>query len=84
VSDRPVLTLIGTPDCHLCHVMAAVVRDTLGDRVELLECDVRTRPEWGRYRMEIPVLLLGEEEVTRHRTTREELIARLGELGAPI
>jgi hypothetical protein len=84
VSERPVLTLIGKPDCHLCHVMAAIVRDALGDRVELVEADVRTRPEWAGYLMEIPVLLLGEQEVARHRTTHDGIRRRLKELGVPI
>jgi Glutaredoxin-like domain (DUF836) len=78
------LLLLGKPDCHLCHAMSAVVRRTVGERLELEEADVRARPEWARYRTEIPVLLLGDEEVTRHRTSPEELRARLGELGLEI
>jgi hypothetical protein len=75
------LLLLGKPDCHLCHEMALVVREAIGDRLELVEADVRTREEWARYRMEIPVLLLGDEEITRHRTTKAELRERLSELG---
>jgi hypothetical protein len=63
------LTLIGKPDCHLCHEMASVVRKVIGPEVELVEADVRSDPEWLRlYRREIPVLLAGDgRELARHR-----------------
>jgi len=48
----------------------------------LLEKDVRDDPKTERrYRLEIPVLLLGEREVARHRVTADELRRRLVELG---
>jgi Glutaredoxin-like domain (DUF836) len=75
------LLLLGKPDCHLCHEMAVVVREAVGDRLPLVEADVRSQDKWRRYRMEIPVLLLGEEEVVRHRTTKAELRERLSQLG---
>ena len=71
------LTLLGQPGCHLCHDMRTVVDGVaapLGFVVE--ERDVRDRDEWARYLIEIPVLLCGEREVARHRTTPDEL-ARL-------
>lgn len=48
----------------------------------LIERDVRDDPETERrYRLEIPVLLLGEREVARHRVTASELRRRLMDLG---
>lgn len=44
----------------------------------LVERDVRADPETERrYLLEIPVLLLGETEVARHRVSEAELRARL-------
>jgi hypothetical protein len=49
--------------------------------LELHERDVREDPELERrYLLEIPVLLLGGEEVARHRATAEELRSRLARL----
>jgi hypothetical protein len=77
VTAKPVLTLVGQPGCHLCHDMRRVVDDVagpLGFAVE--ERDVRERDDWARYLLEIPVLLAGERELVRHRTTPHDL-ARL-------
>jgi len=77
VTAARLLTLVGQPGCHLCHDMRRVVDDVagpLGFTVE--ERDVRDRDDWARYLLEIPVLLAGEREVARHRTTPDEL-ARL-------
>lgn len=77
-----ILTLLGQPDCHLCHEMhevVAPVAKALGHT--LVERDVRDDPELRRrYALEIPVLLAGEIEVARHRTSAEELRRRLAEL----
>jgi hypothetical protein len=73
------LTLLGRPDCGLCHEMHAVVAPVaaaLG--LTLVERDVREDPELKRrYALEIPVLLAGDVEVVRHRTTADELRRRL-------
>ena len=73
------VTLLGKPDCHLCHVMEEVVAPVLAERgIGLLVRDVRDDPEFlRRYRNDIPVLLEGEVELARHRVTPDELIARL-------
>ena len=77
-----ILTLLGKPDCHLCHEMhgvAAPVAAALG--LTLVERDVREDPELKRrYALDIPVLLAGEVEIARHRTTADELTRRLAEL----
>jgi hypothetical protein len=49
---------------------------------ELLEKDVRDDPALERrYLWEIPVLLLGERELVRHRVTEADLRRLLGEAG---
>ncbi|HWW93479.1 MAG TPA: glutaredoxin family protein [Vicinamibacteria bacterium] len=78
----PTLTLLGQPDCHLCHEMRAVAERVLVAPARLVERDVREDPELSkRYRLEIPVLLWGDREVVRHRVTEDELRRRLHELG---
>jgi glutaredoxin len=79
----PELTLLGKPDCHLCHAMRAVVDAVLPEfGASLVEKDVRDDPETDRlYRLEIPVLLLGDREVARHHVSADALRRRLTELG---
>jgi hypothetical protein len=78
----PTLTLLGRPDCRLCHEMRAVAERVLLEPARVVERDVREDPELEkRYRLEIPVLLWGEREVVRHRVTEAELRRRLQELG---
>jgi glutaredoxin-like protein DUF836 len=79
----PQLTLLGKPDCHLCHAMRTVVDAVLPEfGASLVERDVREDPETDRlYRLEIPVLLLGDREVARHHVSADGLRRRLAELG---
>jgi hypothetical protein len=74
-----VLTVLGKPDCHLCHVMADVARQAVaGLHATVVERDVRDDPELHqRYRNDIPVLLLGDAEVVRHHVTEADLRSRL-------
>jgi hypothetical protein len=78
-----VLTLLGKPDCGLCHEMHEVVAPVVAALgLTLVERDVRQDPELKkRYAYEIPVLLAGDVEIVRHRTTIAELRRRLAELG---
>jgi glutaredoxin-like protein DUF836 len=72
------LVLLGKPDCHLCHVMREVVervRPAFG--LALREQDVRADERWRPYLLEIPVLLLGDREVARHRIDEATLHQRL-------
>lgn len=59
--------------------MRDVARAVLaGTDVRLVEVDVGEDPELERrYLLEIPVLLLGDAEIARHRITPEELRRRL-------
>jgi glutaredoxin len=79
----PELTLLGKPDCHLCHAMRTVLDAVLPEfGASVVERDVRHDPETDRlYRLEIPVLLLGDREVARHHVTAADLRRRLVELG---
>jgi hypothetical protein len=78
-----VLTVLGKPDCHLCHVMADAVRAAIGGlHATLVERDVREDPEtFARYRDEIPVLLFEGRELARHRVRAAELRSTLLALG---
>jgi hypothetical protein len=78
-----VLTLLGKPDCALCHEMQEVVEPVLSEYGASLEVrDIREDAEaFARYRFEIPVLLLDGREIARHRLTADalrELLARSG------
>jgi Glutaredoxin-like domain (DUF836) len=83
-SAGTVFTLLGKPDCHLCHAMREVAGRVLEGRGASLEFkDVRDDPEAERrYRYDIPVLLLGQREIARHRVTEAELRRRLDALEA--
>ena len=76
------LTLLSKPDCHLCRAMREVADAVLPEfGATLVEKDVRDDPETDRlYRLDIPVLLLGDREVARHHVTAADLRRRLGEL----
>jgi glutaredoxin-like protein DUF836 len=84
-ADGRTLLLLGKPDCHLCHVMREVVeRVAPAFGLILVERDVRDSPEWKRYVLEIPVLLLGGRELARHRIDEAGLRQRLAETGLPL
>jgi hypothetical protein len=74
-----VFVLLGKPDCHLCHAMREVADRVLHrSGASLVVKDVREDPEAERrYRLDIPVLLLGDREIARHRVTEAELRRRL-------
>lgn len=83
MSAPALLTLLGKPGCHLCEEMREVIEEVLPRwQAVLAEEDVRADPERARrYVYEIPVLLLGAEELARHRLTAGELEQRLAEHG---
>jgi glutaredoxin-like protein DUF836 len=63
--------------------MAAVARQVAaGLEATVVERDVRDDPGLhARYKNDIPVLMLGDVEVVRHRVTNAELHSRLLALG---
>jgi hypothetical protein len=75
-------TLLGRPDCHLCHEMYAVAEPLLAERgARLVQRDVRDDPETDRlYGLEIPVLLLDGREIVRHRVSAARLAGLLERL----
>jgi glutaredoxin len=77
-----VLTLLGKPDCHLCHEMRDLLERVLPSfSLTFVEKDVRDDPGLeSRYVFEIPVLLAGERELARHRIGETELRVLLAEL----
>lgn len=80
----PLLTLLGRPDCHLCHELHAVAAPVAAELGLVLEQqDVRSREEWRPFLLEIPVLLLDGAEIARHRATPDELRSRLRERLGP-
>ena len=81
-----VLTVLGKPDCHLCHVMAEVARRAAaGLDATVVEQDVREDPALhALYGNDIPVLLLGSREVVRHRVNETDLRTRLLAMGVRV
>ena len=77
------LTLLGRPDCHLCHEMRVLVERVIRGRpVELFLKNIEEDDALLRhYALLIPVLVFGESEIARHRISEADLRARLGELG---
>jgi hypothetical protein len=79
--NEPVLTLLQKPGCHLCHEMKGTLLSLLGEG-RLVERDVEEDPALRRrYLLHIPVLLFGDEELARHRASREELAKALVRVG---
>jgi len=56
--DKPVLLLLGRPDCHLCEEFRAELEQAFPGRFDVREACVDDKPEWReRYGLKIPVLL---------------------------
>jgi hypothetical protein len=65
--------------------MGAVVRRVLGEGTLFEEKDVSEDPDLERrFVFEIPVLLLGTQEIARHRVSEADLRTRLAALGIPL
>jgi hypothetical protein len=77
------LTMYTKPGCHLCEIMAAVVRHvgrTLP--VALEEIDITTDDTLlARYEAAIPVLALRDREIARYRITDADLRRILMQVG---
>jgi hypothetical protein len=83
LSAAPALVLMGRPGCHLCEEMRELVERVIrGAPFTLAEKNIdEDESLLGRYALAIPVLLLGDVELARHRIGEQELRARLRDVG---
>jgi hypothetical protein len=77
------LTIYSRPGCHLCEIMAAVVRHVSRTvPLTLDEIDITTDAALlARYETAIPVLAVEDREVARYRVREEELRRILTQAG---
>lgn len=83
MSEAAVLTLVGRPDCHLCHEMRKTLeRVVVGRSIRIVEKNVDEDERLlRRYQLAIPVLLLGTDEIARCSVSERDLAGRLAGLG---
>jgi len=83
VTEAAVLTLVGRPDCHLCHEMRQTLERLVSGRsIRIVEKNVDDDERLLRlYQLAIPVLLLGTDEIARHSVSEPDLAGRLAALG---
>lgn len=83
MTEAAVLTLVGRPDCHLCHEMRKTLeRVASGRAIRIVEKNVDDDERLLRlYQLAIPVLLLGTDEIARYSVSDRDLAARLAGLG---
>jgi len=74
-----VLTLYGSPECHLCDEMKAVVRPLAAEfGCALDEIDISAHPALeAQFRQEIPVLFVNGRKAFKYRLSARELRRRL-------
>jgi glutaredoxin len=67
------VTLYSKPGCHLCEEMKSeIARTDCAEAFDLKEINIESDAElFARYRFDIPVLLINEVEVFRHRLTAD-------------
>jgi glutaredoxin len=77
------LTLYGRTGCHLCEAMEAELAPLLENAsLPLSYVDITGNAELEtRYGRDIPVLILGEQEICRHFLDPQRFHDRLSELG---
>jgi hypothetical protein len=69
------LTLLSRPDCHLCEAMLAELVPLAAGRASVEIVDIEDDEDLLRkYLYEIPVLLHGDRELSRHRLDREAVV----------
>lgn len=82
MTEPAVLTLVGRPDCHLCHAMRQTLDRVARGRLRIADANVDDDERLLRlYQLAIPVLLFGTIEVARHAVSEQELLTRLSSLG---
>jgi thioredoxin reductase (NADPH) len=69
-----VLTVLSRPGCHLCEELISELDPLLSGRARIDVVDISDDEALlRRYCLEIPVLLHGDEELSRYRLDRERL-----------
>jgi hypothetical protein len=83
VTGAAILTLVGRPDCHLCHEMRKTLeRVVAGRSIQIVERNVDDDERLSRlYQLAIPVLLSGSDEIARYSVSEPELASRLAGRG---
>lgn len=62
--NKPVLTLLTRPGCHLCEAFHEALEQAFPGRFDVREADVDAKPEWReRFGPVIPVLLDADGKV---------------------
>jgi glutaredoxin-like protein DUF836 len=70
----PLLILYSRPECHLCEEMSAELLPLLRDRATLQVVDVDESPALARrYGPRIPVLVVGDTELSAYPLDRERV-----------
>jgi hypothetical protein len=74
-----IVTVLGKPDCHLCHEVDAVIRQVATRRRFRLErLNILEDPSlFEEYQLAIPVVKVNGHEIARHRLTAFALEAAL-------
>jgi glutaredoxin len=74
-----IVTLYTKPGCHLCEAVEQVIAQVARRRpITLRKVNILNDPDALEiYRLEIPVVFLGDREIARHRLTTAELEAAL-------
>ena len=74
-----IITLYGKPNCHLCEQALEVIQAARQEySFELLVRNILENYEdFERYKQDIPVILLNDVELARHRLTEEQLTSAL-------
>jgi len=69
-----VLTVYSRPDCHLCETMVAEIEPLIADRARIDIVDISEDAGLSkRFGLLIPVLMHGDEELSRYRLDRSRL-----------
>jgi hypothetical protein len=69
------LTLMSRPDCPLCDEMLTELEALAAGRAQIEIVDISDDEDLTRkYVFEIPVLLHGDRELSRHRLNREQVM----------
>lgn len=82
---RPRVTLYTRPGCGLCDEAEATIREVAcAVPLDLVKRNILDDlADYGRYKHDIPVILLGDVEIARHRISAAVLVAALDAARSP-